>query len=115
MLDRIDSFSDIMLVLCLLPMFYFAGRFSLGAPRTWFRDPLGWVIFMFNTSMLALLFLIVYGVVFGAPVDEPWRGLVATWVFISGCAKSFMLEHERAKGRLLHRAYADTGPISTLR
>lgn len=105
MFENVDSASDWMLLLCLLPLSYFGVRFSLGSPRSWFKDPLGWVIFLFNISVLALLFLIVYGIVFGQPISEPWRLLVATSVFLSACAKDIMLERERRRGRLTLPVY----------
>lgn len=119
MFTNVDTASDWMLLLCILPLTYFAVRFSTGWPRSWFKDPLGWVIFLFNISILALLGLIVYGIVFGQAISEPYRLTVSTAVFLSACAKAFMLERERYRGRLTLPVYQHssryTGPNPTIK
>lgn len=89
--------SDITLVACLVPAFAFAILFFLGI-RGWYRDALGWTMFLYALSVLALLGLIVFGIVFGQKVDEVPRMLVAGSVFLAMTAKLVLLIHGRIIG-----------------
>lgn len=91
--------SDYILIGCLIASLAFAVNFSVGRPRVWYLDPLGWVIFLQALSVTALLGLIVYGIVFGQKVDEPWRLAVAGLLFVSLVSKNVILHLERERGR----------------
>lgn len=94
------TFSDYLLIGCLVSALVFALNFSLGPPRVWFRDPLGWVIFAQALSVFALLALIVYAVVFGQKVDEAIRIPVTALLFLSLIGKNVILHIERTRGRM---------------
>ncbi len=60
------------------------------------------MIFLYSISVDALLFLIIWGIIFGQKIDEPYRLLVALVIFLSLSAKAFMLHYERRRhGRLI--------------
>lgn len=89
--------SDIVLVAALVPAAWFALSYGLFSP--WYTDPLGWVILLYAISVVALLGLIVYGVVYGQKVDEPVRFLVGFAIFCTLTAKVVILHLERRAGR----------------
>lgn len=99
--DAVNVFdpSDFALMACLVAAVDFSGAFALGRPRVWPRDPLGWVIFLYSLAVVALLVLIVYGIVFGQKVDEPYRFAIAVFLLGSLIAKRWILHRERVKGR----------------
>ena len=96
----IDSLSDLVLLLCLAAGLLFSSTFALGSPRVWFRDPLGWVIFLYSLSVDALLFLIVYGIVFGQKIEEPYRLAISLALLGALLSKIWILHQERVQGRL---------------
>lgn len=106
----IDSISDAVLVLAFLTGLEFSGAFAFGRPRTWFHDPLGWVIFLYSLAVDALLFLIVFGIVFGQKVDEPYRVVIAVLLWGSLLAKRWILHTERKRGRQPFDRI-DSGPV----
>lgn len=116
MLDRL---SDWLFLLAVLPMIWFGARFSLGRPRTWWKDPLGWVIMLFNLAVLLLLTLIVLGLGFHVPITEPWLVAAGLSNVVTGTAKCIMLERERYRGRLTVPVYEHTsrytGPNPTIK
>lgn len=92
--------SDVALILDLGIAAFFAIYFATGKPRVWYRDRLGWVIFGYALSVVALLGLIVYGIVFGQKVAEPIRLVVATALAAALIAKTWSVHRERRAGRL---------------
>lgn len=91
--------SDVALMLDFILALTLAGVFALGRPRTWVRDRLGWVIFYYAAATVALLFLIVWGIVFGQPIDEPFRFLVAGALAVALVWKTYAIVSERRAGR----------------
>lgn len=87
-------FADFMLAIAL------AAYFALGKPRVWPRDRLGWVIFGYAVAVVALLGLIVYGVIFGQRVDEPFRIVVLGGLGVALVAKTRAIYLERRRGRM---------------
>ena len=63
------------------------------------RDRLGWVIFYYALATVALLFLIVWGIVFGQPIDEPFRFAVAGALAVALVWKTYAIISERRAGR----------------
>jgi hypothetical protein len=92
--------SDYALMLDLILAIAFALVFTLGRPRVWYRDPLGWVIFGYAVAVIALLGLIVYGIVFGQKVGEPLRFTVGTLLALALLAKTWAIHQERRAGRM---------------
>lgn len=92
--------SDYTLILDLALGVFLALYFALGKPRVWFRDRLGWVIFGYACAVVALLALIVYGIVFGQKVDEPFRFLVGGALAAALISKTWAIHNERRRGRL---------------
>lgn len=109
--------SDIMLAVDLALAVVFALYFSLGKPRVWFRDRLGWVIFGYAIAVIALLGLIVYALLTGERVEEPARFVVGGGLGAALVAKTWSVYQERHEGRL-SGARQDTiernGPMSSL-
>lgn len=85
-----------------------AAYFSLGRPRTWYRDSLGWVVFGYAVAVVALLGLIVYGIVFGQKVDEPFRFLVGAILGVALIAKMVSVYGERRKARVDAARFTET-------
>lgn len=92
--------SDITLVIDLVLAVCFVLVFALGGTRTWVRDSLGWVIFYYGLSVVALLGLIVYAIVFNQKVDEPVRLLVGAALGIALIWKTYRVVLERRGGRI---------------
>ena len=80
--------------------------FSLGRPRSWVYDELGWVIFSYALATVALLGLIVYGIVFGQSIAEPIRAVVAFSLAAALVGKIRAVYRERREGRLAGTASA---------
>jgi hypothetical protein len=93
--------SDVMLLLAVLPAAWFWASYGLGSP--WYRSTLGVVTFLHSLSVASLLFLIVYAIVFGQRVDEPWRLMVSTVLFFALTSKVVILHVERRAGRIERR------------
>lgn len=91
--------SDYSLVLDLLLALALMVYFAAGKPRVWYRDRLGWVLFGYAAAVSALLLLIVYGIVFGQKVDEPYRLVVGIGLAIAFVAKIRAIHIERKLGR----------------
>lgn len=91
--------SDWALIIDLVLAVVLAVVFALGRPRVWFRDRLGWVIFSYALATVALLSLIVWGIGFGQPIDEPYRFAVAFCLGLALVAKTVTIIRERRAGR----------------
>ncbi|UYL87154.1 membrane protein [Microbacterium phage OscarSo] len=91
--------SDIALAIDFVLAVMLALVFALGRPRSWVRDRLGWVIFYYAVTTVALLFLIVWGIVFGQPIDEPFRFTVAAALAVALGWKTYAIVSERRAGR----------------
>lgn len=91
--------SDYFLVIDLALALIFLGYFSLGHPRVWYRDRLGWVIMSYALAVVALLCLIVYSIVFGQRVDEVVRSAVALTLGAALLAKTWSMRQERRGAR----------------
>lgn len=92
--------SDFVLLIDLALAIVFALYFSLGRPRTWYKDRLGWVIFGYAVAVILLLFLIAYAIVFGQRVDEVYRFIVALSLGAALVAKTISVNRERHAGRI---------------
>lgn len=92
--------SDVLLVADLGFALLFAFYFSLGRPRIWYRDRLGWVILNYALAVVALLGLIVYAIVFEQKVNEVVRFAVALTLGGALIAKTLSVYQERREGRL---------------
>lgn len=97
--------SDFFLLMDLILAVVFVLYFSIGKPRTWYKDPLGWVIFGYGVAVVALLGLICYAIVFGQKVDELFRSLVSVALGGALIMKTLSVHQERAKGRLAAESY----------
>jgi hypothetical protein len=95
--------SDIAFFACLPAAVVFLLVFTLGAPRSWIHDRLGWVVALYALAVVELLGLIVYGVVFGQRVDEVPRLVVGLTLFLALVAKVAIVLVERRTGRLARR------------
>lgn len=93
--------SDVMLLLAVPPAAWFWASYGLGSP--WYRSTLGVVTFLHSLSVASLLFLIVYAIVFGQRVEEPWRLMVSTVLFFALTSKVVILHVERRAGRIERR------------
>lgn len=93
--------SDVVLLLDFILAVAVAGYFTFGGPLfAWTRDPLGWVIFSYSVVTVGLLFLIVWGIVFGQKVDE-WARFVFAFLFACGLiGKGSAMYSERRRGRI---------------
>lgn len=72
---------------------------SYGILAPWYRSALGWVIFMYSTSMVAILSLIIWSVTTGARAPEPLRQLFYGGLFLALIAKCVIFYVERHAGR----------------
>lgn len=91
--------SDIALVADFILAISLAMIFALGRPRTWMQTSLGWVIFYYAISTVALLFLIVWSIVFGQKIDEIYRLLIAVGLGSALVWKMVAIIRERRIGR----------------
>lgn len=92
--------SDLVLLLDFMLAVVFALVFALGRPRTWYADPLGWVILYFALSVVLLLFLIGWAIVLGQRLDEIFRLLIALALGTALVWKTVAVIRERHHGRL---------------
>lgn len=94
--------SDVLLMLCVIPAAWFVLAYGIGSP--WWRVGrhgwLGVVTFLHSLSIALLLTLIVYGIVFGQRVDEPYRVVISALLIVALTSKCVLLHHERREGRL---------------
>lgn len=91
--------SDYALTGALALALYFFLSYGFGSP--WYRSALGAVTFAYAASASLLLSLVVFGVVFGSRVEEPWRLAAGLAIFLALAGKISVLHYERHKGRLL--------------
>lgn len=102
LITRLDlTTSDIFLVLAMPFAIWFV--ITYGALSPWYRHPLGVVTFLHSLSVSSLLFLIVWGIVFGQKVDEPYRLAIAALLFLALVSKVIILHVERHNGRIERR------------
>lgn len=94
-----ETLSDYSLSGALILAVIFLLSYGIGSP--WYRSALGIVTFGYALSTVLLLSLVVFGVVFGARVEEPWRLAAGLAVFLALAGKISVLHYERHKGRLL--------------
>ena len=98
----LDRPSDVLLVLCVLPAIWFVLSYGIASP--WWRVRqhgwLGVVTFLHSLSVALLLSLIVYGIVFGQAVTEPFRVAIASLLLFALTLKVAILHYERREGRL---------------
>lgn len=92
--------SDFALIACFALALFLALYFALGRPRSWVRDPLGWVIFGYAVTTVSFIGLIAYAIVFEQKVSEPVRLLVGVLMAGALVAKTIAVYGERRKGRL---------------
>lgn len=88
--------------------------FSLGRPRIWYRDRLGWVIFSLSLAVIALLALIVYAVVFNEKIPEPVRLVVSVGLGAALIAQAVSFHRERRAGREAASARTSTPERDTM-
>jgi hypothetical protein len=91
--------SDLMLILDLILAVVLSAYFALGRPRVWHKDRLGWVIFSYSVAVVALLFLIAYGIVFDQKIAEPVRLVVGALLAGTLVAKTYSVYRERREAR----------------
>jgi hypothetical protein len=99
--------SDVAFFACFPAAVIFLLTFTLGPPRSWIHDRLGWVVALYALAVVELLGLIVYGVVFGQRIEEGPRLIVGAQLFVALVAKIVILYVERHTGRIeskRHRA-----------
>lgn len=94
-----DHPSDYTLVIDFLLAVALLFYFSLGEPRVWFKDRLGWVIFGYALVTVAFIGLIAYAIVFGQKVAEPIRFIVGAGMGAALALKIFAVYRERREGR----------------
>lgn len=92
--------SDVALLACFILSVFLSAFFALGRPRTWFRDPLGWVIFGYSVTTVTFVGLIAYAIIFDQKVPEPVRLMAGVLMAAGIVAKTWAVHHERRKGRL---------------
>lgn len=105
------SVSDLLLLFCLLPAAWFFLSYGIGSPwwRIWRHGWLGVVTLMHSLSVLLLLALIDYAIVFGQRVDEPIRVAISGLLAFALASKVVILHYERHNGRLERRARGAEG------
>lgn len=103
-----DTPSDVTLVIDFVLAVALLLYFSLGKPRTWVHDRLGWVIFSYALVTVAFIGLIAYAIVFGQKVVEPIRFLVGAGMGVALALKIFAVYRERRAGRLAKASLAPT-------
>lgn len=94
--------SDIALLADLVLAIILALYFAVGKPRVWFRDRLGWVILSYAVATVGLLFLIVWGIVFGQKVHEAVRLIVSASLGAALVAQTWSVYRERRAGRMVN-------------
>ena len=94
--------SDIVLMLCAFVALIFVAVFAFGPPRSWGREPLGWVVFLYALSVAALLSLISYAMLAGERAPEYLRLPIALFLLSALTSKLYLLLRERRAGRLTH-------------
>lgn len=96
--------SDFALMACFALSLSLALYFTFGKPRSWMRDPLGWVIFGYAWVTVGFIGLIAYAIAFEQKVDEPFRLGVGVLMAGALAAKIRAVYRERRKGRLARLA-----------
>lgn len=91
--------SDVIILLDFALAVVLALVFALGRPRTWYRDPLGWVIFYYSLATVALLFLIGWAIVVGEKLIELARLPIAIALGFALIWKTVAIIRERHAGR----------------
>lgn len=108
------TLSDHMLLIFAFGVLWFTLDYGLGSP--WWRGPIGYVVLAYSLSVLALMFLIIWGIVAGERVDEWIRQIVGALLIGGIVGKIVILHVSRHEGRIesLRRAAAETkmGPAN---
>lgn len=65
----------------------------------WWTHPIGWIVLIYGISVLALVFLILYGMVAGQRVDEWARFTVTLMLDVGIIGKIVILHYERKQGQ----------------
>ena len=91
------SFSDIILIIAPIPVLLFLIGYMIKSP--WIKDELGAMVVLSAAALAGLLFLIVWGIVFGQKVEEPIRAAVALMVLFAASGKYIIWLRERQKGK----------------
>lgn len=99
------SLSDIFLLIGLPFAAWFPITYSLGSP--WYKVKRhGWIgvmTLLHSLSVAALLFLIVWGIVYGQRIDEAFRLPISAVLALAFAAKVAILHAERRRGRIMRR------------
>lgn len=74
-----------------------------GMFSAWWRAPIGWIVFGYGVSILLLMGLIIYGVVFGQRVDEWIRFIAMFFCLTFAVGKEVILKMSRRQGRIERR------------
>lgn len=97
--------SDGLLLYCLLPAVAFPLAYAITAPW-WNVKKFGWfgiVTLIHSMSVLMLLFLISYAIIFGQKVDETYRVVIALTLAVGLTSKMILYFIERSRGvRIRH-------------
>jgi hypothetical protein len=103
------TLSDVLLMLCVIPAAWFVLSYGFGSP--WWRVQkhgwLGVVTFLHSLSVALLLTLVVYGIVFGQAVSEPWRVAISALLLFALTSKVAILHYERREGRIERLRHLD--------
>lgn len=89
--------SDYPLLLAFVAALWVALVFTFGRPRRWARSGLGWAIFISSWALVALLFLIGWGIISGERFPEWGRFGIATAVAVGLIWKARNIHVERRR------------------
>lgn len=96
--------SDYMLLIFAAGVLWFTLDYGLGSP--WWRGPIGYVVLAYSLSVLALMFLIIWGIVAGERVDEWVRQIVGVTLIGGIVGKIVILRVSRREGKIESRRRA---------
>jgi len=99
------ALSDYFLLAAFVAAAWFALSYAIFSPWYKVKDH-GWIgvmTLLHSWSVAALLFLIVWAIVFGARVDETVRAPIAIFLALATVTKVVILHHERHEGRIARR------------
>lgn len=100
MLDALEP-SDLLIFAATPFVAWFTISYGLGSP--WYKHPLGVLTLLMSLSTCGLLLLIIYAMVTGGRIDEPWRALVGLGLLVASIGKVIILHVERRRGRIQRR------------
>lgn len=96
-----SELSDLLIFAAAPFVLLFALDYGIGSP--WYTHPLGVLTFLMSLSTFGLLFLILYAMITGNRIDEPWRILVGLGLLVASIGKVIILRVERRRGRIQRR------------